>query len=98
MPTTIRQWLYGLGAAFIGAFATAAAGALALPSVFNFTRDGLINFAKITLVPALYSMFTYLKQSPLPGSITTTAEVKDIQPAGSGLHIETTTESTTKGA
>lgn len=65
------KWLHGLGAAFIGAFATAASGAITLPNVFSFTHSGMINFAKVCTVPAMLSAFAYLKQSPLPSSETT---------------------------
>lgn len=66
--TTI--WLKGLFAAGIGAFSTAAMGCIALPTVFNVTsKAGWANMVKVVAVPALYSMFAYLKQSPLPGVI-----------------------------
>jgi hypothetical protein len=68
----VKSWLHGLFAAAIGSFATAAGGALTLPGVFNTSHNGLINFAKITVVPALITVFAYLKQSPLP-SMTVTA-------------------------
>lgn len=67
-----KAWLQGILTAFITAFSTAAIGVLALPTVFNGSRDGLFNILKMTLVPALISVFTFLKQSPLPTSSTTT--------------------------
>lgn len=78
MTATTKAWLHGLVAGMIGAFASAASGAITLPGVFNFSYSGLINFAKITVVPGLLSAFTYLKQSPLPTTsvtATTTATV-----------------------
>jgi hypothetical protein len=69
---TTKAWLQGLMTAFITAFSTAAIGVLALPTVFNGSKDGLYNIAKMTLVPALISVFTFLKQSPIPISTQTT--------------------------
>ena len=66
MSNNTKIWLHGLFAGAIGSFSTAAGGALTLPEVFNLSHDGLINLAKITLVPALLTVFAYLKQSPLP--------------------------------
>lgn len=66
LATSTKVWIHGVVAAFITAFSTAATGALALPTVFNFTHDGLANMAKLTVVPALISVFGYLKASPLP--------------------------------
>jgi hypothetical protein len=68
---SVRSWLHGLGAAFVGSFSTAAVGALTLPGVFNFSHDGLINFAKVCVLPGLVSAFGYLRQSPLPSSTVT---------------------------
>lgn len=62
-----QAWLRGLIAAFVSAFATAASGVIALPSVFNFSHNGLINMAKMAMVPAMVAVFTYLQKSPLPG-------------------------------
>ena len=66
---TAKAWIQGLLTAFITAFSTAAIGVLALPTVFNMSKDGLYNIGKMTLVPALISVFTFLKQSPLPGAL-----------------------------
>jgi hypothetical protein len=76
--TNVKVWLHGLLAAAISAFSTAASGAVALPTVFSFTRDGVINMIKLATVPALLAVFGYLKASPLPtesATITTTATV-----------------------
>jgi hypothetical protein len=62
----IKVWLHGLAAAGISAFASAASGAIALPSVFTFDRNGFINMAKMATVPALLAVFAYLKSSPVP--------------------------------
>jgi hypothetical protein len=62
----IKVWLHGLAAAAISAFASAASGAIALPSVFTLDRNGFINMAKLAIVPALLAVFAYLKSSPVP--------------------------------
>ena len=79
LSTSTKIWLHGLVAAFISAFATAASGAIALPTVFSFTRYGLINMAKLAVVPAALAVFGYLKASPLPSLMGPgdTATVKD---------------------
>lgn len=58
-------WLRGLVSAAISAFCTAASGALTLPSVFNFSHDGLMNIVKLSAAPTLLVVLAYLKQSPL---------------------------------
>lgn len=69
---TTKAWLQGILTAFITAFSTAAIGVLTLPTVFNGSKDGMYNIAKMTLVPSLISVFTFLKQSPVPSSSETT--------------------------
>ena len=74
VSTTTKAWLKGLAAAAISALSTAAGGAVVLPAIFNLSHDGLINTAKIVIVPTLGAVFAYLKASPLPAaSITTTS-------------------------
>lgn len=68
---TFRQWIHGLGAAVIGAAATAGSAMVADPSGFNFTKHGMEDFAKLLGIPALFAAFAYLKQSPLPSETTT---------------------------
>jgi hypothetical protein len=63
---TYKVWLQGLAAAGISAFASAASGAIALPTVFTFDRVGFLNMVKLAAVPALLAVFAYLKSSPLP--------------------------------
>lgn len=63
---TVRAWIHGILAAFISAFATSLSGALALPTVFNFTHDGIMNMLKMALLPAVTSVLAILRQSPLP--------------------------------
>jgi hypothetical protein len=79
MNTTQKAWVYGLATAFITAFSTAAVGALTLPTVFNGSKDGLFNILKITLVPALISVFSYLQKSPLPSAISTTTATLTVE-------------------
>lgn len=63
---SLRIWIHGLAAAAISAFASAASGAIALPTVFTFDRAGLVNMVKLAAVPALLAVFAYLKSSPVP--------------------------------
>lgn len=62
-----KAWIGGIAAAFISAFATAASGALALPTVFTPNKIGLINIVKMATVPAMLSVFTFLAKSPIWG-------------------------------
>ena len=57
------SWVGGGGCL---AFASAASGAIALPSVFTFDRVGFLNMVKLATVPALLAVFAYLKSSPVP--------------------------------
>jgi hypothetical protein len=95
---TWRVWLQGLIAAFISTFATSASGLIALPTVFNFTHDGLINMGKMALVPAVVAVFSYLSKSPLPGILepgdTATIKNPNIAPDGA---ISGTSATLTKG-
>ncbi len=63
---TFKVWLQGLAAAGISAFASAASGAIALPTVFTFNKVGLLNMVKLAAIPAMLAVFAYLKSSPLP--------------------------------
>jgi hypothetical protein len=62
----LKIWLHGLAAAAISAFASAASGAIALPTVFTFDKIGLLNMTKMATIPALLAVFAYLKTSPVP--------------------------------
>jgi len=62
----LKVWTHGLAAAAISAFASAASGAIALPTVFTFDRAGFVNMVKLATVPALLAVFAYLKSSPVP--------------------------------
>jgi hypothetical protein len=61
-----KLWLHGLTAAGVSAFASAASGAIALPTVFTFDKPGFVNMAKLATVPAMLAVFAYLKSSPIP--------------------------------
>jgi hypothetical protein len=61
-----ESWLQGLLAAAITAFSTAISGALALPTVFTWDRNGLINVLKLATIPTVLAFFGYLKQNPTP--------------------------------
>jgi hypothetical protein len=63
---SLKVWIHGLVAAAISAFASAASGAIALPTVFTFDRVGFLNMVKLATVPALLAVFAYLKSSPVP--------------------------------
>jgi hypothetical protein len=62
----LKVWIHGLAAAGISAFASAASGAIALPSVFTFDKTGLVNMVKLATVPAMLAVFAYLRSSPVP--------------------------------
>jgi hypothetical protein len=77
--TSFTVWLHGLAAAFISSFATAASGAIALPTVFTFDKVGFINMAKLATVPALLAVFAYLRQSPVPALSVVTTQVSSVE-------------------
>lgn len=64
---TWKAWLQGLVAAIVSAFASAASGAIALPTVFTFDKNGLFNMIKLATIPALLAAFAYLAKSPIWG-------------------------------
>lgn len=86
-----QNWFHGLGAVVISSFSTSAAGIIALPTVFNFSKAGFINMAKMSCIPALLAAFLYLKQSPLPGNLL----IKTTDTTDDGkMQTKTTTEVT----
>jgi hypothetical protein len=76
---SLKVWIHGLAAAAISAFASAASGAIALPSVFTFDRAGFLNMVKLATVPALLAVFAYLKSSPVPALAVTTGVARNIE-------------------
>jgi len=65
MPA-VKIWFHGLFAAAISAAASAASGAIALPSVFTLNKAGFINMGRLAAVPAMLAVLLYLKTSPVP--------------------------------
>ena len=78
MSSTTKAWLHGLVAAAVSTFATAGGAALTMPDIFNFSKPGLANLAKIVVVPVITTVFGYLKQSPLPSSTQTVTVTQEI--------------------
>ncbi len=79
VSTKTKAWLQGLFAVIISAFATAVSGIITLPTVFNFTHNGIINTLKVGAIPALYAGFNYLKKSPLPGSVLEPGDIATLK-------------------
>jgi hypothetical protein len=77
-----EAWLYGLLSSVISAFATAASGALALPTVFTFDENGFFNMLKMAALPAIFAFFAYLKTHPLPDSSITVTTTQTIAKSG----------------
>lgn len=70
-----KLWLHGLLTAVVSAFASAASGAIALPTVFTFDKHGFINMAKLASIPAILAGLAFLKQQPVPSlTVTVTPE------------------------
>jgi len=73
MSPQIKDWLYGLGAAFIGggaaAFAGGSAAAIIAPETFNM-KDGMGHTMQLTgaifVLAGLTHVFAYLQRRPLP--------------------------------
>jgi hypothetical protein len=96
MTQNTRIWLHTIGAAFISSFSTSASGMLMLPSVFNFSHDGLMNMIKVSAVPALAAVFGYLKASPLPPLDQTIEETHaEIHTGDSKAVLDSVTTTTT---
>jgi hypothetical protein len=68
-----EQWLQGLVAAAVTAFSGAISGALLLPTVFTWDRNGLLNLLKLGTIPTALAFFGYLKQNPTPMKATVDA-------------------------
>lgn len=67
-----EKWLYGLFAAAIGAAGGAIPLIIIAPLTFNFTASGLGKLGEACAGSALIAAGLYLKQSPLPGSLSVT--------------------------
>lgn len=79
LSTNTKLWLHGLTAAAITAFSTAASGVIALPTVFSFDRNGLMNMLKLCAVPTALAVFAYLQKSPVPGTILEPGDTAKLQ-------------------
>lgn len=76
MMGTLKQWIHGIAAAFIGGASGAGYAALIAPGTFNFTREGLIKLGQMAALAGIIPVLAYLKQFPTPQStITVTATV-----------------------
>lgn len=70
-----KLWLHGLLTAVVSAFASAASGAIVMPTIFTFDKHGFGLMAKLAAVPAMLAGFAYLKQQPVPSlTVTVTPE------------------------
>ena len=96
MSANVRAWLHGLLSAFIGSAASSTAAIFVAPQTFNiYTIVGWKHIGVMALVAGMASVATYLKQSPLPVSTTTTAtQIADTQSGVVTTKIEQTTPST----
>jgi len=78
--SAVKQWLYGLFAAAIGAAGGAVPLVVIAPLTFNMSGSGLIKLGEACGASALIAGGLYLKQSPLPTeqitTQTTTLETK----------------------
>lgn len=72
---TYRKWIKGAAATMIATVANTVNGLLVLPEVFNFTKAGLINTAKLVAVPTVGALCYYLAKSPL-ADVTATIDDK----------------------
>lgn len=74
VPTTFRQWVHAITAAFIGGASGALSVLIVDPTNFNFTGPGLTRLAKVAFVAGLIPVLAYLKRFPTPSdTVTVTA-------------------------
>ena len=66
---TWQVWLKGLVSAIIGGAANSVTVMIVEPSSFNL-QEGLSKVGTVALVSGLVAACLYLKQSPLPNSVT----------------------------
>lgn len=67
---TFLKWFYALLATGISAAANGVTASIVAPESFNFTHAGWVKIGTLCGVNALLAIALYLKQSPLPGSLT----------------------------
>jgi hypothetical protein len=77
MTTTTKKWLKGLAATAISTLANTVSGLILLPSVFNFSKTGMENTAKLIAVPVIGALCLYLQKSPL-SDVTATIDSRGI--------------------
>lgn len=74
LPSTWKQWLHAIVAAFIGGAAGVLSVMIVDPTNFNFSTPGLIKTAKIAFIAGLIPVLAYLKKYPTPeDTVTVTA-------------------------
>lgn len=61
-----KLWLHGLAAAAIGAFSSSITLVVIDPAKFNFSGEGFLSLAKVSLVSSIVAVAGYLAKSPLP--------------------------------
>jgi hypothetical protein len=66
---TWKHWLYGMVSAAISAGANSITVMIVAPETFNI-NEGLPKVGMVAAVAAFTGVANYLKQSPLPGSVT----------------------------
>lgn len=95
-----QGWLYGLGAAVIGGGASAVAAGFA-QVITDPTHADVYHLAALMgttfVIAGMISAAAYLSKSPLPQVETVTTEkTVNLQPAGNGVKVTTTTQQETK--
>lgn len=75
MTAQTKKWFKGLAATAIATACNAGNGMLALPTIFNFSHDGLLNTFKLIALPTMAAVFAYLSKSPL-SDVTATIDAK----------------------
>lgn len=76
--TNTEIWLRGLAAAAIGGLSSALIAWFAAPDAFNFTKPGMIAFAKVIILGSGVPALTYLKQSPIPAASATVTQTTTV--------------------
>lgn len=74
----LKVWLHGLAAAAIGAFSTSITVLVVDPTKFNFSGEGFLSLAKVSIVAAIVAVAGYLAKSPLPEEAATTGQAQKL--------------------
>jgi hypothetical protein len=64
----LKTWFKGLAVFVLSSLITSVAANQLDPSVFNFSKAGLIKIASLAALIGAKAVFLYMKQSPLPGT------------------------------